>query len=477
MTTSLFRPISILVILSLLASLIPPGPVSAVNEEIDTSMDEALLLMFTANARLLKDQSQLPENSFSLTGHMALPVLQTTRGQVNEQRLLSQYFFDLAKQFPVESSQNKAFLAKAYAHNEMADILQRRRDRENNPLQKVGRAISRPFKFIAREITHLIRKGIKLLEEVGPEIICDMVTGYITSGTPINARIFFNKFKDIAMERVKKSLTNKATALIMGIPPRQKTVKPKATQTTSRLMQTMTSRAVKTAVKTATPEPSPELTMSPVKPKEYGKQTLNFNVQDINEGIVFARNYFIPLISPRTECAYPDFQGWDMQELALTLDMDLDKETMQGSLSGFATDYMEESDISNVGWDFTARYSGQIVDGTVYPNSDKSGWILDGSIQITIAPQGQMRCYFFPLAYPDEPMEYVWLKPDRNLSVIHAISGTIDQQKGMKDGKPVITPGGTISLDIGFDEAQEDSGDYVFIQLENAKIPPAFPVP
>ena len=477
MNVWLIRPITVLIIVSLLASLIPPGPVSAVKEEIDASMDEALLLMFTANARLLKDQSQLPENSFSLTGHMALPVLRTTRGQVNEQRLLSQYFFDLAKQFPVDSSQNKTFLAKAYAHNEMADILQRRRDRENNPLQKVGRAISRPFKFIAREITYLIRKGVKLLEEVGPEIICDMVTGYITTGTPINARIFFNKFKDIAMERVRKSLTNKATALIMGIPPRQKTVKPKATQTTSRLMQTMTVRAAKTTAKTATPETSPQLTTSPEKPKEYGKQTLRFNVQDMSEGMVVAKGYFLPLISPRTECAYPDFQGWEMQELALTINMDLDKGTMEGNLSGVATDFMEESDISNTGWDFTARYSGQIVDGTVYPNSDKSGWILDGSIQLTVAPQGQMRCYFFPLAYPDEPMEYVWLKPDRNLSVIHAISGSIDQQKGMKDGKPVITPGGTITLDIGSDEAQEDTGDYVFIQLENAKIPPAFPVP
>ena len=477
MNVWLIRPITVLIIVSLLASLIPPGPVSAVKEEIDASMDEALLLMFTANARLLKDQSQLPENSFSLTGHMALPVLRTTRGQVNEQRLLSQYFFDLAKQFPVDSSQNKTFLAKAYAHNEMADILQRRRDRENNPLQKVGRAISRPFKFIAREITYLIRKGVKLLEVVGPEIICDMVTGYITTGTPINARIFFNKFKDIAMERVRKSLTNKATALIMGIPPRQKTVKPKATQTTSRLMQTMTVRAAKTTAKTATPETSPQLTTSPEKPKEYGKQTLRFNVQDMSEGMVVAKGYFLPLISPRTECAYPDFQGWEMQELALTINMDLDKGTMEGNLSGVATDFMEESDISNTGWDFTARYSGQIVDGTVYPNSDKSGWILDGSIQLTVAPQGQMRCYFFPLAYPDEPMEYVWLKPDRNLSVIHAISGSIDQQKGMKDGKPVITPGGTITLDIGSDEAQEDTGDYVFIQLENAKIPPAFPVP
>ena len=477
MTAWLIRPITVLIIVSLLASLIPPGPVSAVNEEIDASMDEALLLMFTANARLLKDQSQLPENSFTFAGHLAMPASQTTRGQVNEQRLLSQYFFDLAKQFPVNSSQNKTFMAKAFAHDEMANILQRRRDRENNPLQKIGRGISRPFKFIARELTHLIRKGIKLLEEVGPEIICDMVTGYVTSGTPINARIFFNKFKDIAMERVRKSLTNKATALIMGIPPRHKTVQPKATQTTSRLMQTMTVRAAKTSVKTATPQPSPQLTMSPEKPKEYGKQTLSFRVQDISEGIVVAKDYFVPLISPRTECAYPDFQGWDMQELALTLNMDLDKGTMEGNLSGIATDFMEESDISNVGWDFTSRFSGQIIDGTVYPNADKSGWILDGSIQITVAPQGQMRCYFFPLAYPDEPMEYVWLKPDRNFSVKHTISGTIDQQKGVKDGKPVITPGGTITLDIGLNEAQEDSGDYVFIQLENAKIPPAFPVP
>ena len=368
-------------------------------------------------------------------------------------------------------------MAKAYAHDEMANILQRRRDRENNPLQKIGRGISRPFKFIAREITHLIRKGIKLLEEVGPEIICDMVTGYITSGTPINARIFFNKFKDIAMERVKKSLTNKATAVIMGIPPHKKTARPSATQTTSRLMQTMTVRAAKTSVKTATPESSPEMTMSPEKPKEYGKQTLRFSVKDISEGMVVARNYFTPLISPRTECAYPDFQGWDMEELALTISMDLDKGTMGGNLSGIATDYMEESDISNVGWDFTARYSGQIIDGTVYPNADKSGWILEGVVQITIAPEGQLRCYFFPPAYPEEPMEYVWLKPDRNLTINHTISGAINQQRGMKDGKPVITPGGTITLDIGLDEALDDTGDYVLVRLENAKIPPAFPVP
>ena len=477
MTTSHFRPISILVILSLLASLIPPWPVFAGTEVTDTSMDEALLLMFTANARLLKNQSQLPENSYTLAGHLSMPASQTTRGQVNEQRLLSQYFFDLAKQFPVDSSQNKTFLAKAYAHNEMAVILQRRRDRENNPLQNVGRAISRPFKFIAREITHLIRKGIKLLEEVGPEIICDMVTGYITTGTPINARIFFNKFKDIAMERVRKSLTNKATALIMGTPPRQKTVKPKATQTTSRLMQTMTVRAAKTSAKTATPEASPQLTVSPEKPKEYGKHTLTYKIGDLYNGMVISRGYFKPLISARTECGYLDFQGWDMEEFILTLQLDLDKGSLDGDLSGVATDYLEANDVTIPAWDFSARYSGSVIDGAVYPNSDKSGWILEGAIQITIAPNGQMRCIHYPLGYPEEPAEYVWLKTNRNLIVEQTISGTIDQQKGMKDGKPIITPGGTITLDIGSDEAQEDSGDYVFIQLENAKTSPAFPVP
>jgi len=83
MISPLVRPITFLIILSLTASLVPPCPVSAGFEETDSSMDEAILLMFTANARLLKDQSQLPDNSFTYIGHLALPAFQTSRGQVN----------------------------------------------------------------------------------------------------------------------------------------------------------------------------------------------------------------------------------------------------------------------------------------------------------------------------------------------------------------------------------------------------------
>lgn len=477
MKVQLNRTICIFMTFMVFATIIPPCPVRASAQLEDSSMEEAILLMITANARMVSDSSQFPEDSYVFTGRLAQALEQTSQKKVNEQRLLARYYLDLAKKLPSDSSKSKTFIAKAYAHNEMADVLQRRRSRENNPFQKIGRAITRPFKFIAHEIKKLIQQGIRLLEEVGPEIICDMIESYITTGTPINARIFFQKFKDIAMERIKSSLTNKAAALIIGVPKPQPPAKPKITVTTSRLMQTMTVRAKQTAAPQMTTEAPTEMVETEEKVLKYGKQSINFTADDLSEGMIVSREYFKPLITARTECGYVDFQAWEMEKLSFPLQIDLDKGTFSARVSGTGTDYLKATEITIPAWDFTATFTGEINDGTIIPNADKSGWILEGSVQLIVVPGGKMRCIHYPLGYPEVPAEYVWLKPDRSLTVEHAFHGTIDQQKGIKDGKPVITPGGKITFDIGMAEAEEDTGDYVFLHAADVEIPKGFPVP
>lgn len=471
------RFISLFLVIIVLGTLIPPCPVQASTLLEDTSLEEAILLMFTANARMVTDPDQFPQGTYAFTGHLAQPSGQTSQQKVNEQRLLSQYYLELAKKLPPSSSQSKTFLAKAYAHNELADILQRRRSRENNPLQKIGRAITRPFKFIAHELMKLIRQGIRLLEEVGPEIICDMVESYVTTGTPINARVFFQKFKGIAMERIKNSLTNKATALVMGLPKPEIPSRPKITVTTSRLMQTMTVRAKQTAAPQKTAGEPTEISVTAEKPKEYGRQAITFSAGDLSEGIVVARDYFKPLVTARTECAYLDYQVWEMERFSLPIQIDLDQGTFTARLSGTGTDYLEATEITIPAWDFTATFSGEINDGTITANADKSGWILEGSVQMKVEPAGKMRCIHYPLGYPEQPAEYVWLKPNRSLLIEHAFHGVIDQQKGINDGKPIITPGGKITFDIGMAEAEEDSGDYIFLHAVDVDIPKGFPIP
>lgn len=471
------RPVSLILIFFLLGTLIPPCPVQAAVTVEDRSMEEAMLLMFAANVRLVKDEIQLPEDVYSFSGRFSRPIIQTSKRQVNEHRLLAQYYLNMAGKLPSDSSQSKSFLTKAYAHNEMANILQRRRDRENNTFQKIGRVITRPFKFIAQEITKLIRQGFNLLDEVGPEIIYDMIKSYVTTGTPINARVFFQKFKDVAIQRIRNSLTNKATALAMGVssaPP--VSPNPQKTVTVSRLMQTMTIRAITTAKAEITSSVQPEKTEIVQENKKYGSQTISFNRDNLTEGYVFSQNYFTPQIPARTECAYHDFQGWDMDSFQMQLNLDLDKGTFTARMTGKASDYLEPSEITIPAWDFSASFTGEISDGTIVPNPELTGWYLEGTATTTIIPSGEMRCMFYPLGYPEDPAEYVWLKPDHPLKVKHNFLGMIDQQK-IKDGKPVVTPGGTLSFDIGMQEAENEEGDFIFLQVSEMRIPAGFPVP
>ncbi len=471
------RPVSLILIFFLMATLIPPCPVQAAVIVEDGSMEEAILLMFAANVRLVNDENQLPGEVFAFSGRFSRPLVQTTRKKVNEQRLLAKYYLDLAKNLPADSNQSKILLSKAFAHNEMADILQRRRNRENNPFQKLGRAITRPFKFIAQEITKLVRQGFRLLEEVGPDIIYDMIESYVTTGTPINARVFFQKFKDVAMQRVRNSLTNKVAALAMGVSaPPPVSPRPQKTVTVSRLMQTMTIRAVKTAETGRTVTVEPEMAQTGDGPREYGTQTITAGLDDLIEGGVLATNYFTPLVPAGTKCAYHDFQGWEMEAVTVPLQIDLDKGTFTAKISGKATDYLEATAVTIPAWDFTASFSGEITDGTIVPNPELTGWDLEGTTQITITPSGKMRCMYYPPGFPDDPAEYVWLVPDRSLKVQHNFYGTIDQQK-IKDGKAVVTPGGKISFDIGMQEAYEDAENFVYLHVVDMEVPPGFPVP
>jgi hypothetical protein len=470
------RSLSILLIISILFTLVPAQPVRAASME-DESMEQAFLLMITANTRLIQDSSQFPDNSFASTGHNALVMYQVARKQVNEQRLLAQYYLDLAKKLPIDSKQAKTFLSKAYAHNEMADVLQRRRDRTNNPFQKIGRAITSPFKFIAREVMKLIRQGIRLLEEVGPEIIYDMIEGYLTTGTPINAKIFFHKFKDIAMERIRNSLTNKAIAVVIGAPSGPSASRPKITVTVSKLMQTMTARAAPATETVNTEEVPTEEIETEGGPKKYGTHTISIGLEDVDDWAIDSLKYFAPMISARTECGYTSFGVYELEKFMMPIKVDLEKGTFTAQISGSGSDYLEATEITIPAWEFSSKFTGEITDGAIRPKDDKTGWLLDGTVQIKVVPDGKKRCMHYPLGFPDVPAEYIWLKPDKALILEHAFHGEIDQQKGIKDKKPIITPGGNLTFDIGLAEAEENSGDYFVMQVTDAKIPSAFPHP
>lgn len=242
-------------------------------------------------------------------------------------------------------------------------------------------------------------------------------------------------------------------------------------------MQTMTVRARQTTAPQITTRAPTEIVETEARALKYGKQTILINTNNLSEGMVVSRDYFKPLITARTECGYVDFQAWEMERFSLPLQIDLDKGTFTARLSGTGTDYLEASEITIPAWDFTAVFTGEINDGTIIVNADKSGWILEGTVHINVSPNGKMRCIHYPLGYPEEPAEYVWLKADRSLTLKHAFHGTIDQQKDIKDGKPVITPGGKITFDIGMNEVEEDTGDYVFLHVVDVEIPKGFPVP
>lgn len=214
-------------------------PLSAVIGASGDTSETAYLFMISAATRLTGENPPAVASTSSSPG--LLPVrwqLPQQKLTPNEWRTLSDYYLDFAAKLPAGHPLISHFSDKSLQSLEKANQLDRARRRHNNPFRRFFRAVTWPALKVAQGVGWSVKKGVQYLQEVGPEIIREMLQNYLSSGTPFTAKVFWKAVG----KRLKTAITNEATARLAAAlnPASGKsaatpmyTVSPEVTPTTS----------------------------------------------------------------------------------------------------------------------------------------------------------------------------------------------------------------------------------------------------
>lgn len=433
------------------------------SESVD-NLDDSMLFMISANSHMLENPEAFPNalSAAKLASISAEPPAQT-RSQVNEQRILANYYLRFSSNLDENNPKYAYFVAKAHAHSQMADILQRRRNRRHTVIQKVGQAIVRPFRFVAKELTKLIKEGLKLIEEVGPEIIKEMVKSYITTGQPINAKIFFNKLKQAGVFRIKQALANKLNILL---PDQQTAEEPEQAPVDPELEEIETEQDVGEEEDGGYDDPNGP---RPNAPESYGTVTIEVNVETVFGGF-FLSDFWFPQLPSNVTCGYSSYEVY-IEELVFPLVFDLDQGTLNADFSGLALDdFPPISELSVPTWNNSAKFNGVLKDGWVLPKEDLTGWEFGAKVEVTMTPEGETRC----LEHFTDEVIMTWVTTDSAPTTFTSeLTGEIVQGE-IIEGKLVTSPGG--KMEVVIDEIG-DPDDYFYLYADEVLLTGSFPVP
>jgi hypothetical protein len=422
-------------------------PVQAA-KSIDTS-DESYLLMLAATTRLTGEEA--PPLQANQSPGSTIPVhwlLQTQKMKPNELRSLSNFYLDFAARLPADHPLVAHFTAKSLDNLEKANQLDRARRRRNNPFRRFVQAVTWPALKIARGVGWSVKKGITYLNEVGPEIIKEMLKGYLTNGTSFTAKVFW---KAVA-KRLKTAITNEATAkvaaLLQGSVMTSKNPTPAATDTREiTATETVSTDAEGEKIKYGNWMVTVEI---PAQTDVYGYSVMNL-YQDYP--------FDVHLVDPY-EWAGPTGY-WDA--ISFPLEINLGEGIVSGTFKG--TGVGPESEL--VYERSTASFSANISQGWVKPSNEIFSWEIGGTVEVNFVAEDELRCWY----NPDDPLipgYFVWVPNRVEKTLTFPIEGLI-----YKDGG---TETGWLELQIGGPAINDPDYDFY---IENAEIalPADFPLP
>jgi hypothetical protein len=414
--------------------------------DVDTS-DEAYLLMIAAGGRLSDEDPILVQNPNTM--QMVFMQVPQQKLGINEYKTLSDFYLDFAARLPADHPLVAHFTNKSLTNLEKAQQLDRARRRRNNPFRRFIRAVTWPALKIARGVGWSIRKGVEYLNEVGPEIIKEMLKGYITTGTPFTAKAFWKAVG----KRLKTAITNEAQARLAAV-----------LQGNQNNADNDEEQKAATATETASQE-KPTKTPSDEE-RAYGvwQVTVEFLEQDEYWGY-WVDNVYIDypfdrhLVDPY-DWASPSGMWYDV---TVPMTINLDQGTITASFKGNG----EMSEAEFVYERGTANFSGSFSDVWIQPTADGLGWQIGGTASITLHVDDELRCWY----NPDDPNVggyFVWVPNTIDHTFQVPVEGLIYED--------MTSSLSTMEIYIGGQGINDP--DYSFyLQTTEIPLPEEFPLP
>jgi hypothetical protein len=428
--------------MGLITETLPPVQAAVV----DTS-DEAYLLMIAATARLSDEEPIIAQQPNTMQ-MVSMQVPQQKLG-INEYKTLSDFYLNFAANLPAGHPLVAHFTNKSLDNLEQAQKLDRARRRRNNPFRRFFRAITWPALKIARGIGWSIRKGVEYLNEVGPQIIQEMLKGYITTGTPFTARAFWKAVG----QRIKKALINEAEAKM-------------AAALTGNQSANTNEDNEEPAKSTATPQQEKATRTPSDEERAYGKWKVTISMCEQLETCYYGvENMYTDYPHDYHHSNFYDWAGATgyIYEISIPLVINLDAGSINSTFKGNGS-APEEVFVYERS---TAYYTANFTDVWIHPTSDGLAWEIGGSITVDLHVDDELRSWY----NPDDPLVagyYVWFPNTAEETFQVPIEGLIYEEMDS----------GSMKMEMLIGLESTDKPDYSFM-LENLEIslPQDFPLP